>query len=46
MSRHRHLLSSCNIRNKMETEEIIQRNRAWEHGLPAYLQHDLDAMKS
>jgi len=29
----------------METEEIIQRHRAWEHGLPAYLQHDLDAYK-
>lgn len=24
----------------METEEMEQRHRAWECGLPAYLQHD------
>lgn len=30
---------------KVETEEIRQRHRAWECGLPSYLQHDLDAYK-
>lgn len=29
----------------MKTEDMKQRQRAWECGLPAYLQHDLDAYK-
>ena len=29
----------------MEAEEKQQRQRAWECGLPSYLQHDLDAYK-
>lgn len=36
---------AVNQLQRMETEEIKQRQRAWECGLPVYLQHDLDAYK-
>lgn len=29
----------------MDTIDIKRRQRAWEYGLPSYLQHDLDAYK-